>query len=117
VGIPHVHRLRRSADWERVRTSGRSWTNRWLVLGVLSNDSGQARVGVTASRRVGGAVQRVRAKRLIREAVRPHLDEIVGGWDLIFIARAPLGSASFHQITQAVTQLLQRAGLLVETEP
>jgi len=62
-------------------------------------------------------VQRVRAKRLIREAVRPHLGQIGGGWDLIFIARAPLGRASFHQVTQAVTQLLHRAGLLVETEP
>jgi ribonuclease P protein component len=116
VGIPRANRLRRSSDFERVRTSGRSWVNRWLVLGVLANDLGRVRVGVAASRRVGGAVKRVRARRLIREAVRSRLDGIAGGWDVVFIARAPLAEASFQEVDQAVAQLLGRANLQAETE-
>jgi len=116
VGIPRASRLRRSDDFERVRVSGRTWVNPWLVLGVLDNDLGHVRVGVSASRRVGGAVKRVRARRLIREAVRPRLDKISGGWDLVFIARASLSNASFKDVDRAVAQLLQRARLFAEIE-
>jgi ribonuclease P protein component len=116
VGIPRKDRLRRSRDFERVRVSGRSWVNRWLVLGALANDLDRVRVGVAASRRVGGAVKRARARRLIREAVRPRLGKVRGGWDLVFIARATLGSAAFQDVDGAVAQLLQRARLLSETE-
>ena len=115
MGIPRANRLRHNNDFRRVRASGRSWANHWLVTSVLPNDLGRVRVGVSASRRVGGAVQRVRAKRLIREAMRPRLPQVVGGWDVIFIARTPLASAQFRQVDQAVGQLLHRAGLLAET--
>ena len=123
MGIPRASRLRRSSDFQRVRATGRSWTNRLLVLIVLANDLNQVRVGVTASRRVGGAVARVRARRLVREAVRPWLRSMRGGWDVVFVARKPLANASYQDVAQAVAQLLERAGLLkvlglplVETE-
>lgn len=114
MGIPRANRLRRNRDFQRVRTAGRSWANRWLVLGALANDLGQVRIGVAASRRVGGAVHRARARRLIREAVRPRLVNIVGGWDLVFIARSPLRTASFQDVDRAVAQLLKRANLISE---
>lgn len=116
MGIPRANRLRRSSDFERVRVAGRSWVNRWLVLGVLANDLGQVRVGVAASRRVGGAAQRVRVRRLIREAMRPRICEIIGGWDLVFIARTSMSSASYHDVNRAVEQLLRRAKLLSEND-
>jgi ribonuclease P protein component len=112
VGIPRASRLRRSSDFQRVRATGRSWTNRLLVLIVSANDLNQVRVGVTASRRVGGAVVRVRARRLVREAVRPWLRSMCGGWDVVFVARKPLANASYQDVAQAVVQLLGRAGLL-----
>jgi ribonuclease P protein component len=112
VGIPRANRLRRSSDFQRVRATGCSWTNRLLALIVSANDLGQVRIGVTASRRVGGAVVRVRARRLVREAVRPRLKSICGGWDVVFVARKPLANASYQDVAQAVVQLLQRAGLL-----
>jgi ribonuclease P protein component len=116
VGIPRTNRLRRNSEFGRVRASGRSWANRWLVLAVTANDLDLVRVGVTASRRLGGAVVRSRVRRLIREAVRPWLGRISGGWDLVFIARAPLASASFQKVDQVVAQLLHRAGLVVKVK-
>ena len=111
MGIPRANRLRRSGDFERVRVSGRAWVNRSLVLGVLANDLGHVRVGVSASRRVGGAVKRVRAKRLIREAVRPRLKNLNAGWDLVFVARSPLQNTSYQDVDLAVAQVLGRARL------
>jgi len=60
---------------------------------------------------VGGAVQRNRARRLLREAARhlyPHLEP---GWDLVLVARATLNAASEPQVEAALRALLQRSGL------
>lgn len=116
MGIPRANRLRRNSDFGRVRASGRSWANRWLVLAAVANDLGHVRVGITASRRLGGAVVRSRMRRLVREAVRPWLGQISGGWDLVFIARAPLAGASFKKVDWAVAQLLRRAGLVAKVK-
>ncbi len=75
-------------------------------------DRAQAvRFAFSASRRVGSAVRRNRAKRLMRESVRLHLDEIVSGWDCLLIARVQTPEATFFEVETAVLQLLSRAQL------
>ncbi|RMF33667.1 MAG: ribonuclease P protein component [Chloroflexi bacterium] len=110
------YRLRRNQDFRRVRQEGRSWAHPLLILGAAPNDLSYTRIGVTASRRVGKAVRRNRAKRLLREAVRRRYDRIRPGWDLVLIARPAIVEATFHQVDQALEQLLQRAGLLRRQE-
>ena len=114
MGLPRANRLRKDVDFQRVRSQGRSWANRLLVLGVAPNGLDHARVGVIVGRRLGGAVQRNRSRRLISEAVRCRLDRISPGWDLVWIARLPLAQAKFTQVDQAVGQLLSRARLIKE---
>jgi ribonuclease P protein component len=114
--LPKRYRLRRSADLEKVRQSGRSWRHPLAILAVGENGLDVSRFAFIASRRVGNAVQRNRAKRLLREAVHQHLPEIKPGWDCIFIARAPLPQAAFADVDTAVHQLLRRAKLLKGTE-
>ncbi len=111
MGLPRANRLRKNDDFQRVRSQGRSWDNRWLVLGAAPNQVGRVRVGIIVSRHIGGAVRRNRVRRLIGEAVRRRLDQIPPGWDLVWIARRPLAEAKFAQVDQAVTQLLARAEL------
>lgn len=60
---------------------------------------------------MGGAVQRNRAKRILRESMRALFPTIPAGWDLILIARAPLLQAHFQDVKAAVQELLRRAGL------
>jgi ribonuclease P protein component len=57
-------------------------------------------------------VQRNRAKRLLREAIRAQAKQIKDGWDLMLIARAPLAEVKLPQAQAAVNQLLHRAHVL-----
>jgi ribonuclease P protein component len=105
-------RLTRSTDFKRVRSFGKSYAHPLVVLVAHPLTESRLRVGVTAGRSVGGAVQRNRAKRLLRESMRMSLPSIQTGWDLILIARQPLLKATFEQVQAAVAQLLRRADLL-----
>ena len=85
-----------------------------MVLIALPNDPARLRVGVAAGRTLGKAVQRNRAKRLLRAAIAPLLPTIKPGWDILLIARLPILQASFGQIEAALSSLLHRANLLQE---
>lgn len=105
-------RLTRSTDFKRVRRTGKSYAHPFVVLVVQASEAPRVRVGVTAGRSVGGAVQRNKAKRLLREAIRPLLPQLVSGWDLILIARPALASSSLQEIRHALAGLLRRAQIL-----
>jgi ribonuclease P protein component len=105
-------RLRHPADFERLRREGRRWHHPLAVLVAGANNQPISRFAFLASRRVGKAVVRNRARRLLREAVRLKLDDIQKGWDCLFIARRETSEASFWEVEAAVGQLLDRAGLL-----
>jgi ribonuclease P protein component len=76
-------------------------------------DQSRVKVGVAAGRTVGTAVYRNRAKRLLREAIRPLLPNIIPGLDLILIARPGLVTATLEETRQALLTLLQRAKSLI----
>jgi len=74
------------------------------------------RCGFAAGKSVGSAVARNRAKRLLREAVRKRAPDLRPGWDLIFIARAPLATGKLSQAQAAVDNLLRRADVVLSTD-
>lgn len=81
-------RLTRSAEFERVYRQGRSFANRHLALYVFPNpETDDPRVGLSVSRKVGGAVQRNRVKRLLREAAAALGDRLGAGCDFVVVAR------------------------------
>jgi len=110
--VQRKFRLTRSTDFKRVRRSGKSYAHPFVVLVVQASETPKVRVGVTAGRSVGGAVQRNRAKRLLREAMRPLLPDLLPGWDLILIARPALPTESLLDIRQALSGLLRRAKVM-----
>ncbi|PIX46802.1 MAG: ribonuclease P protein component [Anaerolineae bacterium CG_4_9_14_0_8_um_filter_58_9] len=121
-------RLTRSGDFQRVRRFGKSYAHPLIVLFVFAkhivpegypcgtaSEAPGVRVGVAAGRTVGNAVQRNRAKRLLRAAMQNLYPKIVPGFDLVLIARQPLPSAALTQTQEALFTLLSRAGLLSPT--
>ncbi len=109
-------RLRRSADFDRVRQEGQAWPHPLLVLVAAPNSAGVTRIGVVAGRRVGTAVARNRARRLLREAARRLYSHLVPGWDLILIARPSILAVKEPQVEAALKGLAREAGLLQVAE-
>src|SRR5512136_2666907 len=93
-----VHRLRTQAEFERVRREGHSWSHRLLVLVACRNELQLTRVGMTASRSVGGAVERNRDRRLMREAWRTQTAHIMLGWDALLIARTAITQVKMQEV-------------------
>ena len=82
----------------------------------LPNELEALRIGVVAGKTVGNAVERNRAKRLIRHALQPYLPMIPAGWDILIIARKALAEASFGEIQATLKALLRRSLLLLEAD-
>ena len=70
-----------------MRRLGKSYAHPLVVLIVLANEKDRSQFAVSAGRSVGNAVERNRAKRLLRECIRPKIGQIAPGWDVVFIAR------------------------------
>lgn len=113
---PGRGRLSRSAEFERVYRQGRSVANRHLVLYTFPNGSTQRpRLGLSVSRKVGGAVQRNRVKRLLREAFAQTEGDLKPDQDVVVVARPPAGELAEREglagVDGALQELIAKAGL------
>lgn len=108
-------RLTRATDFKRVRRTGKSYAHPLLVLVAAESDHPFTRIGVTTSRSFRTAVTRNRARRRLRHALNPRVDEISPGWDLVFVARPALIDAKWAQVEEAIMTLLARAGVREES--
>jgi len=109
-------RLSRSAEFERVYRQGRSTANRHLVLYTFPNASTERpRLGQSVSRKVGGAVERNRVKRLLREAFANAERQLRAGQDVVVVARPPAGELAGREglagVAGALEELIARAKL------
>jgi len=97
-GLPAAQRLRRSREYLRVRRAGRKIQTPNFIIYCLVRDSGPTRLGLTVSRKVGGAVQRNRVKRRLREFFRQHKDLLPKNTDLSVIAKKGSSEAAYREI-------------------
>jgi len=88
--------------------------NSYLVLYARRNRTGENRVGITVSKKLGHAVVRNRVRRRLREVYRLNEDRFTPGWDMVVVARSKAVSSDFARLTQAYLTLAEKAGLLRE---
>ena len=92
---------------------GKSYTNPALVLYVNKNRAGLCRIGITTSKKIGNAVQRNRARRVIREALRQLYPEFASRHcDIVLVARTKTVYRSSTEIQSVMRELLRSAGLM-----
>jgi ribonuclease P protein component len=103
--------LRQGSEFQRVWDSGKSWSHPLVILRAYANGTEASRFGFVVGKKVGKAVERNRAKRLMREAVRHRLQGIAQGWDIVLIARRDADQVEFKAMDAAVASLLERARL------
>jgi ribonuclease P protein component len=101
--------LRRRADFEAIGRHGQARATDQLVLRWMRTDRAESRIGLSTPRTLGGAVQRNRVRRRLRELVRARLERIGPGWDLLLIARPAAGEASQAELGAALDGLLDRS--------
>jgi ribonuclease P protein component len=106
---PRRRRLSRSADFERVYRQGRSKGNRFLVLYAFPREAVEddgPRLGLSVSRRVGGAVDRSRVKRTLREAFWLQAARLPAGADYVVVARPDARELAVREGTPGVQRAL-----------
>ncbi len=109
-------RLSRSAEFDRVYREGRSHASRYLVVYSFprEGDAEDPRLGVSVGRKVGGAVERNRVKRLLRDAFWAVGDSLPDGHDFVIVARPESGELATREgeagVERELRGLLEKAG-------
>lgn len=107
-----IAKINQNRDFRRAYSKGKYAAHPLLVTYAVKNRTGEARLGITASKKVGNAVQRNRARRIITAAFMPLEEQIKKGYDIVLVARAKTPLAKSTQIAPVLQKHLQKLGLM-----
>ncbi len=104
-------KLRLNKEFKRVYGRGKSFVDSAVVVYVLKNNLSECRIGITTGKKIGCAVERNRARRVITAAFRACLPEITNGCDIVFVARTRILHRKSTQIAEVISKYLNEAGV------
>jgi ribonuclease P protein component len=115
--FPRSSRLKLRGEFARAKAQGQRLVCGCLIANVLPRPPGQtSRLGVVTSKRIGGAVVRSRARRLLRECFRLHQRELARPVDLVLVARPSIAGKKLAEVEIDLLRLLRLAHLNVAGE-
>ena len=113
-----VYRIKKNIEFRTVYRRGKSFANDLLVLYTFKNRRNRDlngkpynKVGISVSKKVGNSVVRSRSKRLISECYRLNKDNLIDGYDFVFVARTKIKDKNYHNVEKAMHNLFKKAGL------
>jgi ribonuclease P protein component len=118
--LPKRERLQRNYEFRRVYEQGRRAEGKFAVLYVLEDTTetaapGRRALGVVTSRKIGNAVVRNRARRLLREAYRLNKHKLKPNLRIVMVARASIRGRRLQEIEACLLDLFRGAGALIES--
>lgn len=106
--------IKSNCDFRRAYGKGKSFQSPALVSYVLKNRAGICRIGITTSKKIGNAVERNRARRVIRVAYSNLESKIDGNYDIVFVARSKTKYVKSTDLTSIMLEQLKNAGVINE---
>ena len=104
--------INENKDFKKIYTRGKSFVSPTVVTYIVKSRLDHSRVGITASKKIGKAVQRNRAKRVIREAYRQICPEIMENYDIVFVARTRTTKVKMQDVREQMRKHLKAGGVL-----
>ena len=104
--------LRKQSDFGRVYKKGSSRGSKYVVILYKENGLGYTRTAFVASKKVGNAVTRNRARRLMKEAYRSMQSDIVKGFDIVFVARNTIEGCTEQEVGKVMRTALRGCELI-----
>lgn len=104
--------LKENYEFVRAYRRGKSYVSPVLVAYVFKNRKKSNRVGITTSKKIGKAVKRNRARRVIRAAYRNLSQQCKQGYDIVFVARTRTAYVKSTEVQKHMELLLNKAGIL-----
>ena len=98
--------VRKRADFELIYKTGTKRSGRLMTMFTREREGGVARLGIAATRKMGAAVERNRAKRLVREVFRHH--KPAGALDVVVVPRRNILDAPYEKVEAEFISLLSR---------
>ncbi len=104
--------LNQNTDFRRLYYRGKSSAGKYLVTYAMRGRSGGVRIGISSSKKIGNAVKRNRARRVIRAAYKQLESKVCGRYDIVFVARTATCGAKMQQVLADMERQLAELGVI-----
>ena len=111
-GIDTSRRIRNNSEYRLVYKHGKYEVGRMCVMYRMPVAKHPTRFGFVTGKKVGCAVERNRARRLMKEVYRHHQHEVREGYDIVIVARAGISGANYERVEKEIMYLLKRLKLM-----
>ena len=106
--------LKLNKDFRRLYYRGKSVASPCLVSYAMKSRQKGVRYGITTSKKIGGAVERNRSRRVIRAAFSQLEEKIDGNWDIVFVARSRTSKVKMQDVLKEMTEHFKKLGVINE---
>jgi ribonuclease P protein component len=108
--------FKENKDFRRLYYRGKNVAGSAVVTYAMKNRGNGCRFGITTSKKIGGAVERNRSKRVIRVAYSTLEPKIKGNWDFVFVARSKTSKVKMQYVLNEMTKHFEQLGVIDEKD-